>query len=142
MKILKNLYIEQSGELLKIVLYLMSFHSLCVGIGLISVPSEMFELLGYSKCTERFFPTQGGVFHIIMAAGYLMGALKYPKAFDLIIFSIIVKFSATVFLLIYFLIVKNTWLIIISAVTDGIMGIVVFMLLKKVSRQQKNGVPN
>ena len=125
---MKNTSNYTSSDLLILVMWIIAFHSLCVGVGLILAPSELFEFLGYSMCTERFFPTQGGVFHIIMAIGYIMGAIKYPESYDLIIFTIIVKFSATVFLIIYFIAVKQTWVILFSGVTDGFMGIIVYKL--------------
>lgn len=131
--------LSNNSDILKIFLYLVAIHSFCVGIGLIVAPAEMFEYLGYNKCTERFFPTQGGIFHIIMAVGYYMGALRYSKSYDLIVFSIIVKFSATVFLIVYYLAVKSTWLILLSAVTDGLMGIIIYWLLSKSTLQLSDG---
>lgn len=125
---MKNNSNYTSSDLLILVMWIIAFHSLCVGVGLIIAPSELLEFLGYSMCTERFFPTQGGVFHIIMAIGYIMGAIKYPESYDLIIFTIVVKFSATVFLIIYFIAIKQTLLILFSGMTDGLMGIIVYRL--------------
>lgn len=125
---MKNNSNYTSSDLLILVMWIIAFHSLCVGVGLIIAPSELLEYLGYSMCTERFFPTQGGVFHIIMTIGYIMGAIKYPESYDLIIFTIVVKFSATVFLIIYFIAIKQTLLILFSGMTDGLMGIIVYRL--------------
>lgn len=115
-----------SNNKLPIILWLVAIHSFLVGISLIITPSNIFEYLGYSFCTERFFPTQGGVFHIVMAIGYAMGAIKSATSDELIIFSIIVKFSATLFLIIYFLFVKQTWVILFSGIIDCIMGIIIW----------------
>lgn len=128
-----------SSDLLILVMWMIAFHSLCVGVGLIIAPSELFEFLGYSKCTERFFPTQGGVFHIIMAIGYIMGAIKYPESYDLTIFTIVVKFCATAFLIIYFIAIKQTWLILFSGVADGLMGIIVYRLYTISKRKLNDG---
>ena len=116
------------SELLAIVLWIIAFHSFCVGIGLIIAPLELFEFFGYSKCTERFFPTQGGVFHIIMAVGYIIGAVKYPRSVDLVVFTIFVKLCAMIFLLIYFVAIKQTWVILFSGISDGLMGMLVYWL--------------
>lgn len=125
---MKKIFNKTYSELLVIVLWIIAFHSFCVGVGLITAPSELFEFFGYSKCTERFFPTQGGVFHIVMAIGYIMGALRVHKTEDLVVFTIIVKLCATVFLLIYFIALKQTWLILFSGLSDGLMGLIVYWL--------------
>ena len=113
-------------KILRIILKLVALHSLLVGIGLIFMPSNLIAYLGFNPCTERFFPTQGGVFHIIMAVAYLMGSSKSNKYECMIIFSIIVKLSATIFLLIYFIFITQTWMIIFSCISDCLMGIVIW----------------
>lgn len=135
---MSNLFRKSYSEMLVIILWVIAFHSFCVGVGLIVAPSELFELLGYTKCTERFFPTQGGVFHIIMAVGYIMAALKYPQSDDLVVFIIIVKLSATVFLLIYFIAVKQTWVILFSGISDGLMSFVVYLIYTKSKNQLRD----
>ena len=63
-------YMMRTDRILKILLFLMSIHSMCVGIALIVTPVEMFSFFGYTPVTEKFFPVQGGVFHIIMSFVY------------------------------------------------------------------------
>jgi hypothetical protein len=113
---------------LRVFLKLVAVHSLLVGIGLIFMPSNLMAYLGFNPCTERFFPTQGGVFHIIMAVAYLMGSSKYKKYHCMISFSIIVKLSATIFLLVYFLFIKQSIVILFSFITDGLMGVIIWRL--------------
>lgn len=113
---------------LQLFLWLVSLHSLIVGIGLIVAPGEFLEFLGYHKCQEHFFRSQGGVFHIGMAIGYAMAAYD-PKKFEcLVIFSVIIKTVATVFLSLYALLAAPIAIIILSAVSDFILGTVVFVL--------------
>ena len=126
-----------SNNVLSIILWLVALHSFVVGIGLIITPSNIFEYLGYNICTERFFPTQGGIFHIIMAIGYALGAIRLAKSNDLVIFSIIVKFCATLFLIMYFIFVKQTWLILFSGITDCIMGIVIWWAYSNFRKRAK-----
>lgn len=126
-----------SNNTLSIILWLVALHSFVVGIGLIITPSNIFEYLGYNICTERFFPTQGGVFHIIMAIGYAIGAIRLAKSNDLVIFSIIVKFCATLFLIIYFIFVKQTWLILFSGIVDCIMGIAIWWAYSNFRKRAK-----
>ena len=117
-----------------VFLWLVALDSFLIGISLIFLPSEVFEFLGFNPTFDRFFSTQGGVFHIAMAVCYAMAAVDLIKYKQLIIFSIIVKFIATVFLLSYYLIISSQSLIILSAVSDLLMGIVLlyfFLSLNK-----------
>jgi hypothetical protein len=118
---------------LSVFLWLVALHSLLVGIGLIFLPSSFFEFLGFQKTFDRFFSTQGGVFHIAMSVGYAMAANDLIKYKQLIVFTIIVKFIATVFLLSYFFVISQQWLIITSGISDFVMGYVVLYLYKKLN---------
>lgn len=121
---------------LSVFLKLMALHSIAVGIGLIVIPSSALEFLGFNGEAERFFSTQGGVFHILMAIGYLLAASKLKNNEPLIIFSVIVKFGATLFLLIYYLLVESIILLLFSCVSDFIMGLVIFLLHKKLKSKE------
>ena len=124
MEIIKN-----PRNRLSLILFLVAFHSICVGIGLIVRPAELMQLFGFGICYERFFATQGGVFHIVMSVGYLMAAYNVDQYRSLAVFSIIVKIMATVFLFTYFIVVEKIWLVLISGISDGLMGIVIYLAL-------------
>jgi hypothetical protein len=94
-----------------------------VGVGMILMPTALIEFLGFKSGFDRFFSYQGGVFHIIMAVAYLLAAQRAERFEILILFSIIVKFSATVFLFIYYLFVAQILLVLFSGVSDFLMGI-------------------
>lgn len=119
-------------KILSVFLWLVSFHSFLVGIGLIILPASAFESLGYNTNFDRFFSTQGGVFHIAMSICYSMAAYNLKHNEQLIIFSIIVKFLATFFLVIYFIFINQLLLIIFSGVSDFAMGLIILILYKKV----------
>jgi hypothetical protein len=124
-------YMELKVEkTLSLFLWLIALHSVLVGIGLIFLPSSAFEFLGFNSTFDRFFSTQGGVFHISIAICYAMAGYDKIKYKQLIIFSIIVKFIAAIFLRIYFLLVSSQWLIIVSAVSDLLMGVIILHLYK------------
>ncbi len=114
---------------LAFVLFLIAIHSFLVGVGLIIRPAMLMKLLGFGLCYERFFPTQGGVFHIAMAIGYTMAALKVDKYRCLIHFSIIVKSVAALYLFIYYFIMNSLWIILVSGIGDGLMALVIFLSL-------------
>lgn len=123
--------VRTSDNILRIVLQLIALHSFMVGVGLMLMPTNLMDYLGFNECTERFFPTQGGVFHIVMAIGYLMAASKSSKYECMIIFSIIVKMCATIFLLVYYIFIAQTWMILFSGITDCLMGIIIWHLYTK-----------
>ena len=116
---------------LPIFLWLMAFHSFFVGLGLIVSPTDFFEFLGYNTVTERFFPTQCGVFHILMSVGYVLAILKLKESYDLVIFSIIVKTTAAIFLTIYFIVALPQLIILFSAIGDGVMAIILWWTFSK-----------
>jgi len=106
-------------KFLQLVLVAAALHSTAVGLGLILHPASILAKFGYAPVTEEFFPTQGGVFHVIMAVGYLMAAAAPRERRSLIVFAIIVKMLATVFLLVYWLFVSRLWMVFGSAIGDG-----------------------
>ena len=132
MEIIKN-----PQKRLSLLLILIAIHSFCVGVGLIIRPAELMQLFGFGVCYERFFPTQGGVFHIVMVVAYLMAAYNVDENHSLIIFSIIVKIMATVFLFTYFIAVEKIWLVLASGLSDGIMGIAIYVALLLYIKSQK-----
>jgi len=62
----------REDKILSVFLWLVAVHSFLVGIGLIVLPSSAFEFLGFNPTFERFFSTQGGVFHSVMVLRYEM----------------------------------------------------------------------
>lgn len=127
---------HKTDKLLTVFLWLVALHSFLVGIGLIVLPASVFEFLGYKTTFDRFFSTQGGVFHIVMAVGYAMAGYDKKRFECLIIFSIIVKFIATVFLIIYFIIISQQLLIILSGISDFLMGLIIIFLYRKLKQEQ------
>jgi len=123
---------------LPFLLSLISIHSFLVGVGLILSPGELMEYIGFQFVHEKFFQVQGGVFHIIMSICYILPVISYNNFKSLIIFSIIVKMSATVFLFIYFLFFDSILCVLFSGFGDCIMAVlllyVYFNRLKKVKK--------
>jgi len=112
--------IENPRLRLSALLWIMALHSFVVGAGLIIQVPKLMALFGFQPCHEHFFPAQGGVFHIVMAFGYALGAYNCVKYRCLIQFSIFVKAAATFFLLFYFVFVDRILMILISGIGDGI----------------------
>ncbi len=117
-------------------MWLVAAHSLSTGLGLIFLPSGLFEKLGYSMITERFFAVQGGVFHIVMCIGYLMAAIKKEKYEGVVHLAIIAKLFATVFLITYSVVTVWIWVVFLSGIFDLLMGVFIYFLYK----QYKNNI--
>ena len=64
----------KSLQVLKIFLILVAIHSFCVGLGLILIPLDYFDLFGFYEYSGNFFKIQAGVFHIIMCGAYVLAA--------------------------------------------------------------------
>jgi len=124
---LKQYVLKQPDKLLSAVLYLVALHSFLTGLALVVQPAWSMELVGFSPICERFFPTQGGVFHIVMAVAYIMGAVNAKKCHYVIVFAIIVKSAATLFLLAYCFTVEFKWIILLFGIGDGLMGVMIFL---------------
>ena len=122
---LKALF-DHPDKLLSTVLYLVAFHSLVMSVILITQPTALMQFVGFGHNSERFFPAQGGVFHLLMFGVYLTGAIHVEKYYYFIVFSIFVKALATSFLLIYAFAVEFKWVIFLSGIADGIMGLMIF----------------
>jgi hypothetical protein len=127
---LKKVLFQYPDKLLSTVLWLVALHSITIGLALIAQPTLLMELAGFSPECERFFPAQGGVFHVLMAVAYAMGATNIKKYHYLIIFSIIVKAVATLFLMVYCFAVEFKWIVLLSGIGDGVMGLIIFLALQ------------
>ena len=124
---LRTMNIFKNISLFKLLLYLIAFHSFCVGISLIVLPFEILSWFGFTVDPYRFFSTQGGVFHVVLSIAYILAACKPLEERSLIIFIILAKWIAFFFLGFYFLFSEMVPVIAISAIGDGLMGLLVMM---------------
>ncbi|MFO7525719.1 MAG: hypothetical protein R6W68_09715 [Ignavibacteriaceae bacterium] len=125
------------NKYLSVFLVLIGIHSLAVGIGLLIIPLSLLNDFGFENYTESFFQAQGGVFHIAMSAAYFMAGFNTDKSTRIITFIIIVKLIAFIFLISYFLFVSGILLILLSAIGDGLMGLLLLFLF----RMSKQKIP-
>ena len=119
------------NKYLSYFLFLIGIHSFAVGVGLLFISPSVLNFFGLVDYKESFFQAQGGVFHIAMSVAYVMAGLNIEKSIRLIQFIIAVKFLAFVFLIMYFLFVLSAWLILLSGIGDGLMGLIVFILYQR-----------
>ena len=121
------MHIFKNIRLFQLALALIAFHSFMVGLALIALPFEILSWFGFTVDPYRFFSTQGGVFHIVMSVAYLLAARQPLREPSLLIFIIAAKWIAFFFLGIYFLFAEMVPVIALSAVSDGLMGLVVLL---------------
>jgi hypothetical protein len=118
-------------RMLELFLWLVALHSFLVGIALIVTPATVFVYFGYSTITEKFFPVQGGVFHIVLAIAYSMAARDVVHQQRMIMLAISAKIIATVFLFSYYFLIAPIWVVLLSGVIDGMMGSVLWYLFSR-----------
>lgn len=133
----KKALFNHPDKLLSAVLVLVAIHSLAFGLTLIAQPAVLMKFAGFNPDCDHFFPTQGGIFHLLMFVVYLMGATHIEKYHHFIVFSIFVKAVATFFLMIYCFAAEFKWVIFLSGIGDGSMGLMIFLAFQHYLRSKK-----
>ncbi len=110
---------------LSLILWAVALHSAAIGLSLILTTPERMQDYGFNPVRESFFPIQGGVFHIVMAFAYSLAAWRPSRYEGLVLFSIAAKFTALVFLLLYFFLVRQLGAILLSGAIDGLMALAI-----------------
>ena len=111
------------------IIVLIALHSFAFGLVLLWAPSWAFQLAGWDDVEPLFFPRQGGVFHIVVGTGYLIEHFRYRG----ILLLLTAKTVATVFLLGTAAIGDSAWVVPFSGVADALMGIVAYLVHRRVS---------
>jgi len=135
MQVLKNPALR-----LRTLLWLVAAHSAGVGLGLILHPASILSQAGYAPVSEPFFPVQGGVFHLVMALGYSIAAVDPLRHRSLVIFAILVKCVATVFLVVYWLAAGHLLVVLASGIMDGFMAALLAMATVSWDRAREKGM--
>ena len=123
---------------LEIVLWLIALHSFLVGIALIVTPASVFSYFGYAAISEKFFPVQGGVFHIVLSIAYTMAALDVIHQGRMVMLTISAKIIAGVFLFTYYILISSIWMVLVSGLVDSLMAVLVWYLYNRYVKFQAN----
>ncbi len=110
---------------LQFFLWCAAGQSLVVGFVLLSQPALIMKLLGSGSFPGYFFWAQGGVFHIILSFLFHIAARDVDGQSLMVIFSIIVKAVATIFLLVYFFFVDSILLALLAGIGEGVLGVLI-----------------
>ena len=99
-------------------------HSVVVGLCLLCFPMWTLKMVGWQYNGEVFWPSQAGLFLIILGSAYA-AAIRYRPLVWLLIFS---KFSAIAFLIAHVLFLDAPKLVALLGAGDGAMGFTVGLL--------------
>lgn len=114
----------------KILLFLISLHSVIVGMMLMFAAEWAVQFAGWEGADPIFFIWQAGAFHFVLAAGYLV-EYRRTKTIQLLL---IAKTTAFVFLLGGSLLYPTPWSVWFSGFADGAMALTAFLVHRAVAR--------
>ncbi|RLE24184.1 MAG: hypothetical protein DRJ65_10430 [Acidobacteria bacterium] len=110
---------------------LVAFHSAVVGVVLLTVPRWAASFGGWGELDTLFFVRQGGIFHVVVAAGYLMEYFRH-RTVGLLLTA---KTLATVFLILSWLAdLSGAWALPFAALGDGLMAVMVLLAHRRAGR--------
>ena len=118
---------DKGRRLERWLVVLIALHSYAVGFGLIVLTEFGARMGGWEEVTPLFFARQAGVFHLIVATAYLLEYFRHGTVTLLLI----TKTTAFVFLGAMMLFVPGVWIVPLSAVGDGLMGLVVWLVHRR-----------
>jgi hypothetical protein len=103
---------------------LIAAHSIVVGLFLLLVPQWGARIGGFGAVQPLFFPRQAGVFHFVAATAYLLEYFRYRG----VLLLVVTKCVAVVFLLTTSAVDTVPWVVPLSGVADGLMGLAVALV--------------
>jgi len=114
----------------RILIFLISLHSIIVGLMLLFAADWAIRFAGWAGADPIFFIWQAGAFHFVLATGYL---LEYSRS-QTISLLLVAKTIAFVFLLGGSLLVETPWSVWFSGFADGAMALTAFLVHRAVKR--------
>ena len=107
---------------------LVALHSVAIGVALLAFPVWSARFGGWGGAGPLFFLRQGGVFHLVVAFGYLFEHRRHGGVTLLVT----AKSVACVFLLGTALAGETAWSVPLSGLADGAMGMAALLLHRAV----------
>lgn len=112
-------------------MWLVAAHSLAVGLGLLVAPDLATRFAGFGPVSPRLFARQAGVFHLVLATGYLVENRRGGVAL-----LVCAKAFAFAFLMTSWLAGTSAWSVPVTGLADGAMGLVAWWLWRRAHRRQ------
>lgn len=113
---------------------LIAAHSLAVGLALLFLTRWGVAFGGWQGLNLPFFARQAGVFHIVVAIGYLLAYLRYRD----VTFLLTTKIIAVLFLVSMMLIEPVPWAMPLSALGDGLMVPLVYFVHRRAEADRRD----
>lgn len=120
---------EQLERLETWLICLVSAHSVAVAAFLVLLPEWSAAFGGWGRLEPTFFARQAGIFHFVVAVGYLYEYFRYRGVTLLIL----AKSTAVVFLLSATLMEGVAWAVPVSALGDALMAVLVLAVHRRAS---------
>ena len=114
----------------RILIFLISLHSIIVGLMLLFAANWAVRFAGWAGADPIFFIWQAGAFHFVLATGYLV---EYSRT-QTISLLLIAKTTAFVFLIGGSLLVETPWSVWFSGFADGAMALTAYLVHRAVKR--------
>lgn len=114
-------------DLERVLVILIAAHSVVVGLALLVVPRFAVTFGGWPGADPIFFIRQAGVFHFILATGYILEHVQTRG----VILLLCAKSVAVVFLVGYWIAAPVPWIVPFSGLADGAMGLSVLALRRQ-----------
>lgn len=116
----------------KWLIVLIALHSFTIGIFLMFFTRWGAALGGWPEVVPLFFPRQGGIFHIVVASGYLLEYFRHGT----VTFLLLAKILAVTFLVGMMVVdPESPWLVALSALGDATMALVVYVVHRRAQTQ-------
>jgi hypothetical protein len=122
----------------RLLIDLIALHSVIVGGMLLLVPNWAMQFAGWEGITPLFFAHQAGVFHFVLAAGYMVEIRKF-QAVNLLV---IAKTTAFVFLMLATIFADTPWAVAFSGAFDGFLALLVVWVHRKVVADRQTSRPS
>ena len=117
------------------LILLIAVHSVMVGIFLLFLTRWGVEFGGWQELSPTFFARQAGVFHIVVAVGYLLEYFRYRE----VTFLLVTKIIAVLFLVSMMLVEQVVWALPWSALGDGLMVPLVYLVHRRAGAARADG---
>src|SRR5574341_243128 len=112
-----------AAHLLRTWVWLVAAHSVAVGLVLLAAPDLAARFGGFGPVAPTFFARQAGVFHLVLAVGYV---LEHRRGSAVLL--VTAKAAAFAFLTGAWLAGISAWSVPFSGLSDGAMGFVAWWL--------------
>ena len=109
------------------LLVLVALHSYAVGVFLLFFTEWGARFGGFGAVSPLFFARQAGIFHFVVATGYLVEHFRYRG----VVLVLMAKGTAVVFLTANALLGVDAWSVPLSAASDCAMGLAIWSVHRK-----------